>query len=61
MLQRLGGEVMCQALDIVGAAPRVDGLAGAAFLLQEELRVARDAGREIGRQRKCFIEAVGVQ
>ena len=61
MLQRLGGKIVGQALDIVGAAPGVDGLAGAAFLLQEELRIARDTRGEIRRQGQRFVEAVGVQ
>ena len=34
---------------------------GAALLLQEDLRVAGDAGGEIGRQRQRLVERVGVQ
>jgi hypothetical protein len=31
------------------------------LLLQDQLRVARDAGRELGRQRHRLVEGVGVQ
>jgi hypothetical protein len=58
--QALAARSWRQALDIVAAAPRVDD-AGARFLLQEELRVARDAGGEVGRQRERFVQRVGVQ
>ena len=57
----LGGEVVRQPFDIVGAAPRIDDPRGAAFLLQEQLRVAGDARGEIRRQRQGFVERVGVQ
>ena len=50
-----------QALDEVASAPGVDHAAGARLLLQEELRVARDAGREIGRQRQRLVQRIGVQ
>ncbi len=54
-------EIAGQPLDIIGAAPGIDDAVGAAFLLQEQLRIARDAGREIGRQRQRLIECVGMQ
>ncbi len=37
------------------------GRAGAAFLLDRELRIARDAGREVGRERDRLVESVRVQ
>ena len=61
MSERLFGKVMRQAFDIVGPAPHIDRLARAAFLLQEELRVAADPGGEIRRQGKRLVEAVCVQ
>ena len=57
----LFGKVVRQAFDIVGAAPHIDCLARAAFLLQEELRVAADPGGEVGWQGEGLIEAVRVQ
>ena len=55
------GEVVGEPLDVVGAAPRVDGAGGAALLLEQQLGVAGDPGREVGRQRDRLVEGVGVQ
>ena len=52
---------MRKPFDIIAAAEQVDGLAGAGFLLQQDLSVARDAGGEVRRQGKRLVEAVGVQ
>src|SRR5690606_40351399 len=43
------------------SAPRVDDARRAAFLLQEELGVACDAGGKVRRQRERLVEGVGVQ
>ena len=61
MAPGLGGEIVGQPLDIIRAAPGIDDAVGAAFLLQEQLRVARDSGGEIGRQRQRLVERIGVQ
>ncbi len=61
MGEGLFSQVVRQAFDIVGAAPHVDCLAGAAFLLQEKLRVAADPGGEVGWQCEGLVEAVRVQ
>ena len=61
MAPGLLGELGGQPLDIERAAPRIDDARGAALLLQEELRVARDARGEIGRQRQRLVERIGVQ
>ena len=55
------GEVVGEPLDVVGAGPRVDDAGGAALLLQQQLGVAGDPGREVGRQRDRLVEGVGVQ
>ena len=52
---------MRQPLDKVAATPRIDDVAGVRLLLQEELRVAGDTSREIGRQGERFVQRVGVQ
>jgi hypothetical protein len=54
--QRVG-----EILDVIRAGPRIDRAADAGFLLEIELGVARDAGREIGGQRQRLVERVGVQ
>ena len=61
MAPGLGREIVGQPLDIIRAAPGIDDAVGAALLLQEQLRVARDPRREIGRQRQRLVERVGVQ
>ena len=58
---RLARQLVGQPLDVVAAAPGIDDAAGAGLLLEEELRVAGDARREVGRQRDRFVERVGVQ
>ena len=58
---RLGGELLRQPLDVIGATPGIDDAVGAALLLQEQLRVAGDPRREIGRQRQRLVERIGVQ
>ena len=55
------GEVVGEPLHVVGAGPRVDGARGAALLLEQQLGVAGDARREVGRQRDRLVEGVGVQ
>ena len=59
--QRALGQVGGQALDVVAAAPGIDDPGLAALLLQEELRVAADPRREVGRQRQGLVQRVGVQ
>ena len=55
------GELMSQPLHVVRTAPRVDRPSGAGLLLQQELGVAGDPGREVGRQRQRLVEGIGVQ
>ena len=55
------GQILRQPLDEIAAAPWVDHIGCAGFLLQEQLRVARDAGREVGGQRQRLVQRVGVQ
>ncbi len=50
-----------QFLDVPAAAERVGHRRHAAFLGQDQLRVAGDARGEIGRQSDRLVEAVGVQ
>ncbi len=52
---------MGQPFDVIRTAPRVDRTCGAGLLLQQQLGVAGDARREVGRQRKRLVERVGVQ
>ncbi len=58
---RLVGHVLRQALHQVRAAPGIDRVADVRFLLDQELRVARDPGREVGGQRDRLVERVRVQ
>jgi len=53
-------EVVGEPLDVVAAAPRVDGPRGPRLLLELELRVAGDARGEVRRQREGLVERVGV-
>ena len=57
----LFGKIVGEPLDIERAAPRIDRARGAALALQDDLRVAGDAGGKIGRQRQRLVERVGVQ
>ena len=50
-----------QRLDIPASAERIGDRGHPAFLGQDQLGVARDPRREIGRQRDRLVEAVGVQ
>ena len=50
-----------EAFHIVGARPRVYDVADARFILQVQLRVACDTGREVCGQRNGLVEGVGVQ
>ena len=50
-----------QFLDVPASAERIGDGGNAAFLGEDQLRVAGDARAEIGRQRDRFVEAVGVQ
>ena len=54
-------QVVGQPLDVVAAAPRIDDLARARLVLQQELGVAGDARREVGGQCQRLVEGVGVQ
>ena len=58
---RLRRQLVGEPLDVVAAAPRVDHPGRARLLLEEQLGVAGDAGREVGRQRQRLVERVGVQ
>ena len=58
---RPASQVVGEPLDVERPAPRVDHLRGARLLLEQELRVARDAGREVGGQRQRLVQGVGVQ
>ena len=55
------GEVGGEPLDVGGAGPRVDDPGRARLLLQHQLGVAGDAGREVGGQGDGLVEGVGVQ
>src|SRR5262249_45035315 len=61
MDRSFGGKRGSQMLDIIRTAPWVDNAGGAALLLQKELSVTRDPGREIAWQRERLVERVGVQ
>ena len=60
-LARLGDQARGQGLHVVAAGQRVDHLGDAGLVLEDELRVARDAGRGHGRERDRLVERVGVQ
>ncbi len=57
----LVGQLAGQRLDIIAAAERVGDIGDAAFLGEDELGVAGDPRRGIGRQRHRLVEAVGVE
>ena len=50
-----------QLLEVVAAAERVDHVADAGLLGEDQLGVAGDPGGEVGRQRQRLVEGVGVQ
>ncbi len=50
-----------QGLDIIASAQGIGDRGHTAFFGQDELGVAGDSGREIGRQSDRFVEAVGVE
>ena len=50
-----------QMLEVVAAAERIDDVADAGLLGEDQLGVAGDPGREVGRQRQRLVEGVGVQ
>ena len=52
---------MGQRFDIIGPAQRIDAAGQLRFMLEDQLGVARDAGREFGRQRNGLVEGIGVQ
>ena len=54
-------QFMRQPLDIERPAPRIDHARGAGLALQDDLRIAGDAGREVRRQRQRLVKRVGVQ
>ncbi len=55
------GELVGEPLDVVRAAPRVGDPADPGLLLELDLGVAGDPGREIGGQGERLVEGVGVQ
>ncbi len=57
----LAHQLVGQPLDVVAAAPRIGDAAGAALLLDEQLRVAGDARGEIRRQCDRLVQRIGVQ
>ena len=61
--QRLGLflELAGQGLDIPASAERIGDRGDPAFLGEDELSVAGDPSREIGRERDCLVEAVGME
>ena len=46
---------------IVGTAPGVDNFADLRLILNIELRITRNARREVGRQGDSFVECIGMQ
>lgn len=54
-------QVVGQALDVRAAAPRVDHPCRARLLLDQQLRVAGDAGREVRGQGEGLVQGVRVQ
>ena len=52
---------MGEGFDVVAAAPGIDDFADPRFVLEEELGVPRDAGREVRRQGDRFVKRVGVE
>ena len=54
-------EFVGQALNVIRAAPRVDDTGCARFLLQNDLRIARDPGGKIGWQGKSFVKRIGMK
>ncbi len=57
----LVGHVLGQLFHHVGTGPRIDDVGDVGFFLDDQLRVAGDAGRELGRQGNGFVERIGVQ
>ena len=55
------GNLVGEALHIVGTRPRVDHAADVGLFLDVDLSVTGDTGAEIGRQGDGFVEGVGVQ
>ena len=55
------GHILGELFHHVAAGPWVDHAGDVRLFLDDELRVARDAGGELGGQRNGFVEAVGVQ
>ena len=54
-------DLVGQRLHVVGAGPRVDAARDVGLLLNVDLGVAGDAGREVGRQGDRLVERVRVQ
>ena len=54
-------QVLRQALDQVGAAPRINDIANARFMSQVKLRIAGDARAEVAWQGDGFVQRVGMQ
>ena len=61
MAERLGREVVGEFFHEGRAAPGVDQPGRAGFALEDELGVAGDPRRMVGRQRQRLVEGVGVQ
>ena len=55
------GHVLGQLFHHVAARPRVDDTGDVRFFLNDQLRVARDAGAELCGQGNGFVKAIGVQ
>ena len=58
---RLVDQFLRQRFDIIGAAQGIDHIGHPRFLLQDDLRVARDPRRKIGRQRNRLVERIGME
>ena len=52
---------MRQRLHVIGTTQRIDHMGDLRLVLEDELRVARDAGGELRRQRDGFVQRIGVQ
>jgi HK97 family phage prohead protease len=57
----LVGELLREVFNIVRARQRIDHISDTRFMLQDELRVAGNAGGKFCGQRNGFIEGIGVQ
>ena len=58
---RRGDQTGGKTLNVIRPAERIDDARDSRFLLEYQLGIAGDAGRELGRQRYRLVERVGVQ